>query len=95
MMEEPMTACEKKVQNEVDKVNEKTQELLTLTVDILELALAAELFFVGPSPIGASEQEEKKEPMGWYQTHWDDLDVIQGKLAIVKNSLRKVKATFG
>ena len=95
-MQEPMTACEKKVQNEVDKVNEKTQKLLSLTVDILELTLAAEHFFVGPSPIASSEQKKKKkEPVGWYQAHCDDLDIVRGKLEIVMNSLRTVKATFG
>ena len=87
-----MTEGTKKGVNEVGKVNNMTEELTALSTDILELTLGIEHFFVGKSPLCASEKQDKMEPMGWYQAHWDKLNGIKNKLCLVANSLRAVKS---
>ena len=89
-----MTTPSKDV-NEVGKVDNKTEELVALSSDILELALGIENFFVGQHPLAASEAQEKKQPTGWYQAHWDELESIQSKLQLTANSLRAVKSASG
>ena len=80
------------MENDVGKVNTKAEELVILSTNVLELALGIEHFLIGQTPLVTSEAQEKKQPTGWYQAHWDKLDTVRDRLNLVANSLRAVKS---
>lgn len=75
----------------VGKIEGITAELNTTVVEALEIALAIEGFLLGPTSVSASEQEEKKSPCGWLDTHFGDLRDMTIKMQFVLNTLRNVK----
>lgn len=92
MMNEPKTACEKK-ESPVEKVDSKTAELRAVVSEIFELSNNIETFLLGPRAVGSVERKEKKEPVGWCQAHWDDLDNIHDMLNYTMDCLRSVKSS--
>jgi len=84
-MLEPKVASEK--DTPISEIEGITGEVRGLSLEVLELAIKIEEFFLGGTPVGASEQKEKSS-VGWYQCHFDRLREIKETLSIAMRHLQ-------
>jgi len=92
-MTEPKTACEEG--NPIAQIDGRVKRLMAASMDVLEISKEIESFLLGPHALSATGTDEiKKEPIGWYQEHNDNLDNIHRTLCYALDCLRAVKGTL-